>query len=218
MYWADFLLSNVLGFSSAGADACSLSGEGNGTGKWFWKCCWSISRKGCDQSISEHGVVVLHSFVVQALGGFALDCDLGSFPQTPLRTRATSHALKYRRVTLPVNLWCDKACNLIVALFPPFCSRAFTPLVPEVYIPRPNNPIRSPWEVWERLDLKGNSGVRSVRRSGFCYSFKCACDFRRNQSGSTRTSCVGLLCWKLNKSMKLIAGIQIHLTDYRCCR
>lgn len=49
-----------------------------------------------------------------------------------------------QRVSLPVNLRCDKACNLIVALFP-LLTNIYSP-VPEDYIPWPDNPIRFPWE------------------------------------------------------------------------
>lgn len=60
---------------------------------------------------------------VKASGGFTLDCNLCcSSPYPSLFMRPQT-----QRVGLLVNLWCDKACNLIVAPFP-LCSQTFTPL------------------------------------------------------------------------------------------
>lgn len=123
------------GFSSSGADACSFikreSGEKNDGQVVFEKRLLIHFKDTCDQTLLYQRVVVEAS---EDLLGI---CNLGSLSSRLLSFLEPLHALtNTKRVSLPVNLRRDKACNLIVALFP-LRSRTFTPPVPEDYIPRP---------------------------------------------------------------------------------
>lgn len=103
------------GFSSTGADAPYQEGEWKGMGKWFWKCYWFISRTRVIKQYRNKG----YEFSIPlclSLGGIymqplLLSSDSSLYPSHFM----CSHI---QRVSLLVNLRCDKACNLIVALFP----------------------------------------------------------------------------------------------------
>lgn len=114
-------------FSSAGADACSLwRGRAKRNGQVVLRVLSTYFKDMCDHIILWKGVEALQPFVLKPQRVYVgLQPLLLSSASPPY----PSHFMcsRIQRVSLPVNLRCDKACNLIVALFS-LCSRQFTPL------------------------------------------------------------------------------------------
>lgn len=197
MLWAESLLLNVAFIRCWCVPYHIWKGTG---GVGFWKYCRSTLR--------THAVKLrccsspFLSFHVKSSGGFVPDCNLSRLP----RTRSHFMCSQTQRVSLLVNLQCDKACNLIVALFPLSLPNIYSQCARGGHSTAVQSHPIPPWEEKDRLRLKDKSWVWSVRYIPGC---------------SMRMCCLGLtddeFMWQVGSVRADNENLNRCIALYFCC-